>query len=42
MVHVHGLDYSGIRTTAGDLNGGDLAAVMEAEKNLQQILCPKQ
>src|SRR5512147_183482 len=37
MVHVEGLDYSGIRTTAGDLNGGDLAAVLEAEKNLQQI-----
>ena len=37
MVHVHGLDYSSIRTTAGDLNGGDLAAVMEAEKNLQQM-----
>ena len=37
MVHVDGLDYSSIRTTAGDLNGGDLAAVMEAEKNLQQM-----
>ncbi len=37
MVHVETLDYSGIRTTAGDLNGGDLAAVMEAEKNLQQM-----
>ena len=37
MVHVEGLDYSDIRTTAGDLNGGDLAAVMEAEKNLQQM-----
>jgi superfamily II DNA or RNA helicase len=37
MVHVEGLDYSSIRTTAGDLNGGDLATVMEAEKNLQQM-----
>jgi superfamily II DNA or RNA helicase len=37
MVHIAGLDYSSIRTTAGDLNGADLAAVMEAEKNLQQI-----
>jgi superfamily II DNA or RNA helicase len=37
MVHVEGLDYSSIRTTAGDLNGGDLAAVLEAEKNLHQI-----
>ena len=26
-----------IRTTAGDLNGGDLAAVLEAERNLQQM-----
>ncbi len=37
LVFVDGLDYSSIRTTAGDLNGGDLAAVMEAEKNLQQM-----
>ena len=37
MVHVEGLDYSSIRTTSGDLNGGDLAAVLEAEKNLQQM-----
>ena len=37
MVHVEGLDYSSIRTTAGDLNGGDLAAVLEAEKNLHQM-----
>lgn len=35
MVHVHGLDFSTIRTTAGDLNGADLAAVMESEKNVQ-------
>lgn len=37
MVSVQGLDFSHIRTTAGDLNGADLAAVMEAEKNLQGI-----
>lgn len=37
MVHVEGLDFSHIRTTAGDLNGADLAAVMESEKNLQGI-----
>lgn len=37
MVHVEGLDYSSIRTTAGDLNGGDLAAVIENERNLQQM-----
>lgn len=37
MVHIEGLDFSQIRTTAGDLNGADLAAVMEAEKNLHGI-----
>ena len=37
MVQVQGLDYSSVRTTAGDLNGGDLAAVMEAERNLQPM-----
>jgi superfamily II DNA or RNA helicase len=37
MVHVEGLDYSSIRTTAGDLNGADLADVLEAEKNLHQM-----
>jgi superfamily II DNA or RNA helicase len=31
------VDFSGIRTTAGDLNGADLAAVMEAEHNLQGV-----
>lgn len=37
MVNVEGLDFSHIRTTAGDLNGGDLAAIMEAEGPLQGI-----
>jgi superfamily II DNA or RNA helicase len=37
MVNIEGLDFSTIRTTAGDLNGADLAAVMEAEKNLHGI-----
>lgn len=37
MVTVEGLDFSQIRTTAGDLNGADLGEVMEAEKNLQGI-----
>lgn len=37
LVHVEGLDFSKVRTTAGDLNGADLAAVMEAEKNLHGI-----
>ena len=31
------VDYSGIRTTAGDLNGADLAKVMEAERALQGV-----
>lgn len=38
MINIEGLDFSGIRTTAGDLNGADLAAVMEAEKTLHGIV----
>jgi superfamily II DNA or RNA helicase len=37
-VYVNGLDYSGIKTTAGDLNGGELAAEMEREENLHPIV----
>ena len=40
VVSVAGLDYSSIRTTAGDLNGGDLATVMEEESNLHAIAAP--
>lgn len=40
MVTVGSLDFSGIRTTAGDLNQGDLAEVMETERNLQGIAAP--
>ena len=40
MVHVEGLDFSGCRTTSGDLNGADLAAVMEYEKNLHRVVAP--
>lgn len=40
MVNVDSLDFSNIRTTAGDLNGADLAAVMEAEKNLHGVVGP--
>ncbi|NLF30417.1 MAG: DEAD/DEAH box helicase, partial [Planctomycetes bacterium] len=40
MVTVSGLDYSHVRTTAGDLNGADLAAVMEEEQALQGIAAP--
>lgn len=37
MVTVEGLDFSSVKTTAGDLNGADLAVVMESEKNLQGV-----
>lgn len=40
MVHVEGLDFSSCRTTAGDLNGADLAEVLEFEKNLHGIADP--
>ena len=38
VVSVGGLDFSAMRTTAGDLNGADLAEVMEAEKNVQGVV----
>lgn len=37
MVTIGGLDFSAVRTTAGDLNGADLAAIMEQEKNLHGL-----
>lgn len=37
VVHIADLDFSAVRTTAGDLNGADLAKVMEQEENLQGI-----
>ncbi len=40
VVTVGDLDFSHIRTTAGDLNGGDLAAVMEEEKALHGVAGP--
>ena len=40
MVTVGSLDFSGVRTTAGDLNQGDLAGVMEDERNLQGVAVP--
>jgi superfamily II DNA or RNA helicase len=40
MVNVEGLDFSKCRTTAGDLNGADLADVMEKEEMLQRIAGP--
>jgi superfamily II DNA or RNA helicase len=39
-VPVEGLDFSHIRTTAGDLNQGDLAAVMENESVVQGVVQP--
>lgn len=40
MVSVAGLDYSRVRTRGEDLNGVDLAAVLETEKNLQGVAGP--
>jgi superfamily II DNA or RNA helicase len=40
MVTVAGLDLSRVRTTLGDLNNKDLAAVMEQEKNLHEVVSP--
>lgn len=38
MVYVDSLDFSGIRSTAGDLNGAELAALMEQERNLHEVV----
>lgn len=40
MVTVESMDFSNIRTTAGDLNQGELAEVMEEEDNLQRVAAP--
>lgn len=37
MVNIEDLDFSSVRTTAGDLNASELAAVMEGEKILQGV-----
>ena len=39
-VEVHSLDFSKMRTTAGDLNGKDLAVQLEFEENLHGIADP--
>ena len=39
-VYVDGLDFSACRTTAGDLNGKDLAGIMEQESMLHEIATP--
>lgn len=40
VVHVESLDLSAVRTTAGDLNGADLARVLEMERPLHEIVGP--
>lgn len=40
FVYVQDLDFSQCRTTAGDLNGADLAKVMESEEMLHKIVSP--
>lgn len=40
LVWVDGLDFSACRTTAGDLNQGDLAKIMEMEKALHGVVYP--
>jgi len=40
MVHVEGLDLSSVKTQAGDLNGRQLAEVMEFEENLHAVASP--
>lgn len=40
IVHVGGLDFSGCRTTAGDLNGADLNQVLEYEATLHGMVYP--
>lgn len=40
VIHVSGLDFSECRTTAGELNGADLASVMEYEATLHRMVYP--
>lgn len=40
MVSVEDLDFSSVRTTAGDLNGKDLALIMEQEEMLHELVTP--
>ena len=39
-VYVEGLDFSKIRTTAGDLNGKDLEEVLTYEENIHKVVSP--
>lgn len=40
FVFCDGIDFSAVRTTAGDLNGGDLESVMSEERVLHQVVHP--
>lgn len=40
IVHAKDIDLSACRTTAGDLNGADLAKVMEEERPLHEVASP--
>ena len=40
LVKVESLDFTGVSTSAGDLNSAELAEVMEDEKNLHGIVSP--
>lgn len=40
MVPIKGLDFSHVKTVAGDLNQSDLAAIMEAESVIQGVVQP--
>jgi superfamily II DNA or RNA helicase len=40
LITVQGMDFSGIKTTAGDLNKGELAAVLEEEENIHSVVQP--
>lgn len=40
FVSVSSLDFTHVRTTAGDLNEGDLSTVMELEENIQGVCQP--
>ncbi len=37
LVTIHGLDFSKVRVTAGELNGADLIRIMEEEKTMQGV-----
>lgn len=40
FIEVEGLDFSSVKTTAGDLNGKQLAEIVEQEQNLHEMATP--